>query len=69
MAQLSRFAGTRPLSPAGEWTSSVYRNPNNGPDPFDELETVVLTGGGAASYDRVNSPSQHAFRCVALPAN
>ena len=25
-------------------------------DPFDQLEAVVLTGGGVASYDRVNSP-------------
>ncbi len=57
MAQLNRFAGTRPLSPAGEWTSSVYRNPEQWARPFDELEAVVLTGGGAASYDRVNSPS------------
>jgi hypothetical protein len=69
MAQLDRFAGTRPVSPAGEWTSSVYRNPTEGPDPFDELEAVVLTGGGVASYEQVNRPVQHAFRCVALPSN
>ena len=66
---LNRFAGTHgPLSPAGEWTSSVYRNPDNGPDPFDQLEAVVLTGGGVVSYDRVNLAVQHAFRCVALPS-
>jgi hypothetical protein len=69
MAQLDRFAGTHPLSPAGEWTSSVYRNTANGPDPFDELEAVVLSGGGIASYERVNLAVQHPFRCVALPSN
>jgi hypothetical protein len=69
MAQLDRFAGARPVSPAGEWTSSVYRNPNNGADPFDQLEAVVLAGGGIASYERVNLAVQHAFRCVALPSN
>jgi len=69
MAQLDRFAGTRPLSPAGEWTSSVYRNPDNGGDPFDQLEAVVLTGGGAVGYERVYLAVQHAFRCVALPSN
>jgi hypothetical protein len=69
MAELNRFGGTHPLSPAGEWTSSVYRNPDNGPDPFDELEAIWLTSGGAARYDRVNFPVQHAFRCVALPSN
>ena len=69
MAQLNRFAGSNPLSSAGEWTSSVYRNTDNGPDPFDELEAVVLIGGGAATYERVNLAVQHAFRCVALPSN
>jgi hypothetical protein len=66
---LNRFAGTHPLSPAGEWTSSVYRNPDNGPDPFDELEAIWLTSGGAARYERVNLAVQHTFRCVALPSN
>jgi hypothetical protein len=69
MAQLHRFAVTRPLSPAGEWTSSVYRNPGNGADPFDQLEAVVLGGGGGVAYDRVYLAVQHAFRCVALPSN
>jgi hypothetical protein len=70
MAQLDRFAVlSGPLSAAGEWTSSVYRNPDNGTDPFDQLEAVVLTSGGVASYERVNLAVQHAFRCVALPSN
>jgi hypothetical protein len=69
MAQLNIFASTRPLNPAGEWTSNVYRNTDNGPDPFDELEAVVLIGGGVARYERVNLAVQHAFRCVALPSN
>jgi hypothetical protein len=69
MAELDRFASTQPLSSAGEWTSSVYRNPDNGTDAFDQLEAVVLAGGGVASYERVNLAVQHAFRCVALPSN
>jgi hypothetical protein len=69
MAELNRFGGTHPLSPAGEWTSSVYRNPDNGADPFDQLEAVVLSGGGVANYEKVNLAVQHAFRCVALPSN
>jgi hypothetical protein len=68
MAQLDRFAGTRPLSPAGEWTSSVYRNPDNGTDLPDQLEAVVLTPT-SVRYDRVYLAVQHAFRCVALPSN
>ena len=68
MAQLDRFAGTRPLSASGEWTSSVYRNPDNGSDPFDQLETVVLAPTGV-QYDRVYLAVQHAFRCVASPSN
>jgi hypothetical protein len=68
MAQLDRFAGTRPLSPSGEWTSSVYRNPADGTDPFGELEAVVLSPAGI-DYDPVYLAVQHAFRCVALPSN
>jgi hypothetical protein len=68
MAQLDRFAGTRALSPAGEWTASVYRNPNNGSQATEQLEGVVLTPIGVA-YDRVYLAVQHAFRCVALPSN
>jgi len=67
-AQLDRFAGTRALSPAGEWTSSVYRNPENGSDPTDQLEAVVLTPT-AVSYERVYLAVQHPFRCVATPSN
>jgi hypothetical protein len=66
--QLEVFAGTRPLSPAGEWTSSVYRNPDNGADPTEQLEVVVLTPT-AVSYERVYLAVQHGFRCVALPSN
>ncbi len=70
MAQLDRFAVLNgPLSAAGEWTSSVYRNPDNGSNAFDQLEAVVLTGTGVISYDRVYLAVQHAFRCVALPSN
>jgi hypothetical protein len=69
MPQLDAFAGSQgPLSPAGEWTASVYLYAAGGPT-FDELEALVLSGGGDVSRDRVNAPIQHAFRCVALPSN
>lgn len=69
MPELARLAVFQGLSPQGEWTSSVYRNPDNGMDPFDQLEAVVLAVGGAATYERVNLAVQHGFRCVALPTN
>jgi hypothetical protein len=70
MPQLDPFARSHgPLSPTGEWTASVYRNPDNGMNPFDQLEAVVLGGGGEVRYDRVYLAVQHAFRCVALPSN
>jgi hypothetical protein len=69
MPQLDRFAGSQgPLSPGGEWTASVYLYASGGPT-FDELEALVLSGGGDVGHDRVNAPIQHAYRCVALPSN
>lgn len=69
-AQLDRFWRVHgPLSPQAEWTSNVYRNPDNGVNAFDQLEAVTLSGDGAVGYDRVYLAVQHAFRCVALPSN
>jgi hypothetical protein len=69
MPQLDRFATTEgPLSSGGEWTASVYLYAGGG-STFDELEALVLSGGGDVSRDRVNAPIQHAYRCVALPSN
>jgi hypothetical protein len=69
LPQLDRFARSQgPLTPGGEWTASVYLYAAGGPT-FDELEALVLSGGGDVSRDRVNAPIQHAFRCVALPSN
>jgi hypothetical protein len=69
MPQLDRFATSQgPLTPGGEWTASVYLYAAGGPT-FDELEALVLSGGGDVGRDRVNAPIQHAFRCVALPSN
>jgi hypothetical protein len=69
MPQLDPFARSQgPLSPQGEWTASVYVYPGGG-STFDDLETLVLSGGGDVSRDRVFSPNQHPFRCVALPTN
>jgi hypothetical protein len=68
MPQLDRFARTQgPLAQA-EWTGSVYRN-TAGSTPGEQLEAVVMNGFGDVSYDQVNKPIQHAFRCVALPSN
>ena len=70
MAQLDGFWRAHgPLSGVGEWTSNVYRNPDNGANTFDQLEAVVLSGDGVVLYDRVYLAVQHAFRCVALPSN
>jgi len=70
MAELDRFWRVHgPLSAQGEWTSNVYRNPDNGANPFDQLEAVTLSGDGAVNYERVYLAVQHAFRCVALPSN
>ncbi len=69
MLQLDAFLGANGPLPQPEWTASVYRNPGNGPNQFDQLEAVVLSGFGEPSYDRVYLAVQHAFRCVALPSN
>jgi hypothetical protein len=69
MPQLDRFLRSAEPLPQPEWTSSVYRNTTNGPNPFDELEAVLLGAGGNVSYDRVYQAVQHPFRCVALPSN
>jgi hypothetical protein len=69
MPQLDAYARSHGrLPPGGEWTASVYLYAAGGPT-FDELEALVLSGGGDVSRDRVNAPIQHAFRCVALPSN
>ena len=69
MPQLDRFARTKGPLPQPEWTGSVYRNSQTGDPALDQLEAVVLQGGGNPSYDQVYKPVQHAFRCVALPSN
>jgi hypothetical protein len=69
MPQLDAFLRSNGTVAQPEWTSSVYRNIDNGPNPFDELEAVLLGAGGNVSYDRVYQAVQHPFRCVALPSN
>jgi len=69
MPELDRFARSSGPLTQPEWTSSVYRNEGNGPNPFDQLEAVLLTGTGDVSYARVYLAVQHPFRCVALPSN
>jgi hypothetical protein len=69
MAELDLYARSNGPLPQAEWTASVYRNPDSGPTSVEQLETVLLSGLGDVGYDRVHVPSQHAFRCVALPSN
>jgi hypothetical protein len=69
MPQLDAFLRSSGPLAQPEWTASVYRNTGNGPNPFDELEAVLLSGTGNVSYDRVYQAVQHPFRCVALPSN
>jgi hypothetical protein len=69
MPQLDSFASSQgPLTSDGEWTASVYLYASGGPT-FDELEALLLSGGGDVGREKVFSPNQHAFRCVALPSN
>ncbi len=70
MPELSRFATLHgPLAAEGEWTSSVYLYSPNGGTTFDQLEALLVGGGGDVGHARVNAPNPHPFRCVALPAN
>ena len=69
MPQLDMYARSNGPLVQAEWTASVYRNPDNGPMPVEQLEAVLLSGVGDVSYDRVYLAVQHAFRCVALPSN
>jgi hypothetical protein len=69
MPQLDDYLRSEGPAAEPEWTASVYRNPDNGPNQFDQLETVVLSGFGEPGYERVYVAVQHAFRCVALPSN
>lgn len=69
MPELERFASSHGPLPQAEWTGSVYRNPAAGPTAVEQLETVLMSGFGDVSYERVNVAVQHAFRCVALPSN
>jgi hypothetical protein len=68
-AELDIYARSNGPLPTPEWTTNVYRNPDNGPLAVDELEAVLISGVGDVGYDRVHAPVQHAFRCVALPSN
>jgi hypothetical protein len=69
-AQLDPFARSSGPLPQPEWTGSVYRNTDQpGSTLAEQLEAVLLGGVGDVSYGLVNSPAQHAFRCVALPSN
>jgi hypothetical protein len=67
--QLDAFLRSHGPAPQAEWTASVYRNPDNGANLFDQLEAVVLGQGAEPSYERVYLAVQHGFRCVALPSN
>lgn len=58
------------IDPAGEWTSSVYRNPDNGADASDQLEVIVVTTDQeGVAYRQAITADQLPFRCVALPSN
>jgi len=43
---------------------SVYRNPDNGLNRFEQLETVVLSGFADVGYDRVYLAVQHPFAAL-----
>jgi hypothetical protein len=69
-AELMEFLTTHQLAPAGEWTSSVYRNPANGSDRSEQLEVVVVVPDiEGVAYRRANTPDPLPYRCVATPSN
>jgi hypothetical protein len=68
--QLDPYVRRRgPLSPEGEWTSSVYLAGSPPTPDFERLEAIVLKGPALVDHARVNAPNPHPFRCVALPSN
>jgi hypothetical protein len=69
MPQLVPFGRSNGPLPQPEWTASVYSDPSNSPNLFDQLEAVLVSRTGSVGYDRVCQAVQHSFRCVALPSN
>jgi hypothetical protein len=68
--ELKEFQRTNSLASAGEWTSSVYRNPANGSDRSEQLEVVVVVPDiEGVDYRRANTPAPLPYRCVATPSN
>lgn len=69
MPELDLYARSTGPLPQPEWTANVYRNSDSSLTPTEQLQTVLVQGFADVGYDRVHSPVQHAFRCVALPSN
>jgi len=58
------------IAPPGEWTSSVYQDPDNPGEGSEDLEVVVVTTDSeGVAFRQANTPDQLPFRCVALPSN
>lgn len=58
------------VSAGGEWTSSVYRNPDNVGTEADELEVAIFVPNvEGVGYRQAFTPDPLPFRCVALPSN
>ncbi len=61
-AELNQFAAGGNVSPAGEWTSSVY-------EASGELRAVLVNNLGGESFAAVNAPDNRPYRCVVSPTN
>ena len=58
------------MSASGEWTSSVYRNPDNLGTEADQLEVAIFVPNvEGVGYRQAFTPDPLPFRCVALPSN
>jgi hypothetical protein len=69
MDEVNRTAGSS-IAPQGEWTASVYRNPELGGGEANQLEVAVFVRNSqGVAYRQALAPAPLPFRCVALPTN
>lgn len=64
--ELRQFAqGGGGVSPAGEWTSSVFESRTTA----GQLDTVLVTSSGGELFAQAGGAAARPYRCVASPAN
>lgn len=64
--ELRQFAqGGGGVSPAGEWTASVFESRSTA----GQLDTVLVTSSGGELFAQASGATARPYRCVASPAN